>query len=258
MSHASTIHEIDTGDFAVRSVLIQGQRFCLVWDTLTHPRDMIEFAGACAGQQCFVVYSHADWDHVQGTAALGNAVVIGHRECALRFQGEAQQTLAELQAREPDSWEAVRLVPPDITFDRHLDLDLGGLAVSLHSLPGHTPDSIVGFIPEMRILLAGDAVELPCPCVPAGCDLDRWILSLAHWRDRAGVRTIIPSHGPSGGKEILDRAIDYLNGLRQGSPRPLPDDARPMYVKTHEDNLKNCNLSTDAGHAPCVNTTTLN
>lgn len=246
MSHASTIHEIDTGDFSVRSVLVQGKKFSLVFDTLTHPRDMAGFADTCGEQPRFVVYSHADWDHIQGTAALGNALVIGQRECGMRFLGEAQQTLAEFQAKEPDKWEAVRLIPPDITFDRHLDLDLGGLTVSLHALPGHTQDSIVAFIPGMELLLAGDTVELPCPCVPAGCNLDKWVRSLTRWREHAGVRTIIPSHGPSGGKEILDRAIDYLNGLRQGTPCPLPEDAPPFYVKTHEDNLRNCNLCTEA------------
>ena len=89
MSHASSIHEISTGDFSVRSILIQGRRFCLVWDTLTHPRDMAQFAEVAASQQCFVVYSHGDWDHIQGTAALHNPLVIGHRECLMRFQGEA-------------------------------------------------------------------------------------------------------------------------------------------------------------------------
>ena len=240
MSHASTIHEIDAGEFSVRSVLIHGNKFSLVWDTLTHPRDMAGVAEACAGRQCFVVYSHADWDHIQGTAALCDPLVIGHRECARRFQGEARQTLAELQAGAPDKWAQVRLIPPDITFEHRLDLDLGGLAVSLHALPGHTPDSIVAFIPDQGLLLAGDTVELPCPCVPAGCDLDAWIENLERWRNHAGARTVIPSHGPSGGKEILDSAIDYLCGLRQGKPRPIPKDARPMYVQTHADNLKNC------------------
>jgi len=255
MSHASTIHEIDAGDFRVRSVLIHGEKFSLVWDTLTHPSDMARFADACAGRQTLVVYSHADWDHIQGTAALGCPAVIGHTECARRFRQEARQTLAELQAGEPEKWDEVRLIPPDITFTRRLGLDLGGLAVSLHALPGHTPDSIVAFIPTMGLLLAGDAVELPCPCVPADCDLDAWIGGLERLRDNTEVRKVIPSHGPWGGKEVLQRAIDYLAGLRQGIPLPMPDDAAPFYVKTHADNLKNCNLRTDTqperpSHAP--------
>jgi len=255
MSHASTIHEIDAGDFRVRSVLIHGEKFSLVWDTLTLPADMAGVADACAGRQVLVVYSHADWDHIQGTAAFGNPVVIGHSECARRFRDEAGQTLAELQTGEPEKWNEVRLIPPDITFTHRLDLNLGGLAVSLHALPGHTPDSIVAFIPAIGLLLAGDAVELPCPCVPADCDLEAWIGALEHWRDNTKVRKVIPSHGPWGGTEILQRAIDYLIGLRQGIPLPMPDDAAPFYAKTHADNLKNYNLRLDTQpkrpcHAP--------
>ncbi|MBE1423639.1 glyoxylase-like metal-dependent hydrolase (beta-lactamase superfamily II) [Desulfomicrobium macestii] len=244
MSHFSAIHEIDAGDFSVRSVLIRGTRFCLIWDTLTSPRDMASFAQICAGQQCLAVYSHADWDHVQGTAALDNPVVIGHSDCARRFEVEAGQTLADMQAREPGRWDEVKLIPPHITFEGRLDLDLGGLTVQLHSLPGHTPDTLVAFIPEMELLLAGDAVELPLPCVPAGCDLDAWIGELLRWRKHPGACRIIPSHGPMGGKDILDGTIDYLDGLRQGQNRLLPEGLSPFYASTHRDNLSNRGIGT--------------
>ena len=250
MSHASTIHEIDAGDFCVRSVLIHGEKFSLVWDTLTRPADMAGFAQALAGRQCLVAYSHADWDHVQGTAAFGDPMVIGHVECLRRFQEEARQTLAELQAGEPGKWNDVRLFPPDITFTHCLGLDLGGLAVSLHALPGHTPDSIVAFIPATGLLLAGDAVELPCPSVPAECDLEAWIGGLEHWLGHAGVRKVIPSHGPCGGKEILQRTVDYLTALRQGTLPPMPGEASPFYAQTHAANLKNRNLRTNT-QPPC-------
>lgn len=242
MSYASAIHEIDAGEFTVRSLLIQGRRFCLVWDTLTRPEDMDAFMETCDRQQCFVVYSHADWDHIQGTAALRSPLIVAHRECSQRFEGEAQRTLAEMQVRKPGKFDAVQLIPPDITFDRHLDIDLGGISVSLHALPGHTPDSIAAFIPAMKFLLIGDAVELPWPCVPAGCNLDKWIRALTQWREHKGVRTVIPSHGPTGGKELLDQTIAYLDALRRGCPPPLPGNVPPFYAKTYRDNLRNCNV----------------
>jgi len=242
MGHISTIHEADTGEFTVRSVLIQGQRFSLIWDSLTHPRDMENFARACSGQTCFVVYSHADWDHIQGTAALDNRLVIGHRECALRMEAEAMQNLAALRAREPGRWDGVRIVPPDITFDRHLDLNIGDLCVSLHHLPGHTPDAIVGFIPAMKLLLAGDAVELPCPSVPPGCNLGAWIRSLESWRNHAGVRTVLPAHGPSGHRNILDANISYLRSLSRGEPPVMTEELSAFYAKVHRDNLRNFGL----------------
>ncbi len=243
MIQVSTIHEVDTGEFSVRGILIKGRRFSLVWDTLTHPRDMTNFAQACGQQQCFVVYSHADWDHIQGTTALDSRLVIGHRECLRRFETEVPQTLARLQAREPGKWDDVCLVPPDLTFDRHLDLNLGDVHVGLHPLPGHSPDSIVAFIPAMKLLLAGDAVELPCPSVPPGCDLQAWIRRLEGWRDHPGVRRVLPSHGPSGNTDLLDATIAYLQGLRQGKPRPMPHDMTPFYARMHHDNLRNLGLA---------------
>jgi glyoxylase-like metal-dependent hydrolase (beta-lactamase superfamily II) len=244
MSHFSAIHEIDAGEFSVRSVLIRGTRFCLIWDTLTSPRDMTRFAEICTGQQCLVVYSHADWDHVQGTAALSNPIIVGQLNCAHRFKIEARQTLADMQAREPGKWDEVKLIPPHITFKSRLDLDLGGLTIQLHALPGHTPDTLVGFIPEMELLLAGDAVESPLPCVPADCDLDAWIEALVHWRKHEGVSTVIPSHGPMGGKDILDNTIDYLDGLGRGKNRLLPEGLSPFYANTHRDNMKNRSIGT--------------
>ena len=243
MQNAPLIHEVDAGDFSVRSVLIQGSRLCLVWDTLTHPRDMQAFAEACQGRPCLVVYSHADWDHIQGTAALSSPVIVAHGESVKRFEGEVQATLSELRARDPQTWADVRLMPPNMTFATRLDLHLGGVTVELHALPGHTADSIVAFVPETGLLLAGDTVELPCPCVPAGCDLDAWMRELEGWRTHPGLRTVIPSHGPCGGAEIIADTLAYLRGLRLGRPVPIPAEAPPFYMATHRDNLRNCNMT---------------
>lgn len=243
MPTAPLIHEADAGDFSVRSVLIKGSRLCLVWDTLTHPRDMQAFARACQGRPCLVAYSHADWDHIQGTTALPSPVIVAHDESVKRFEGEAQASLSELRARDPLAWADVRLMPPDVTFASRLDLHLGEVTVQLHALPGHTADSIVAFVPETGLLLAGDTVELPCPCVPAGCGLDGWIRQLDEWRAHPGVRTVIPSHGPCGGTEILEDTLAYLRGLRRGRPVPIPADASPFYAATHRDNLRNCNIT---------------
>lgn len=235
------IHEIHTGTFPVRSVLIQGERVHMIWDTLTHPRDLSALP-IDPQKQSLVVYSHADWDHIQGTSAVPDALTIGHRECIRRFEHEAPRTLREFRLKEPGKWDGVRLIPPVITFDQELTLDLGARTVHLHHLPGHTPDSIVAFIPQLQMLLPGDAAELPCPCVPAGCDLDHWIKSLEDWACHHGVRHVVPSHGEIGGKEILLQTAEYLKGLRTGAPLSLPAHADPFYIQTHAENLHHCGL----------------
>ena len=234
------IHEVDAGEFRVRSALIRGARHHLVWDTLTHPDDMAAFAGICEGSPCLVVYSHADWDHIQGTSAFASPLIIAHRESVKRFQTDAPAALADMRAAHPGRWDAVRLMAPDITFDGSLDLDLGGVTVCLRPLPGHTPDSAVAFVPELNLLLAGDTVELPCPCVPRGCDLEAWMEELERWRSDPRVRTVIPSHGPCGDGEVIAQTIAYLDGLRRGSPPTPPADAPPFYAATHLENLRNC------------------
>lgn len=237
------IHEVDTGDFSVRSVLLQGSRLCLVWDTLTHPRDMAAFAEACHGRPCLAAYSHADWDHIQGTGGLASPLIVAHAASVKRFAGEALSTLEELRTANPEAWAEVRLIPPDMTFHSRLDLHLGGLTVELHALPGHTPDSVVAFVPQLRLLLAGDAVELPCPCVPPDCGLDEWMRGLEEWRAHPGVQTVIPSHGPCGGPEIIADTLAYLQALARGRPQPIPVDASAFYASTHRDNVRNCNIT---------------
>ncbi len=232
------LHEITLDEFPVRAALLRGADSCLVWDTLSHPDDMAEILARSAPGPAFIVYSHADWDHVWGTAAFErNTPIIAHRLCRERFTTDAPRTLAEFRRDQPGTWDKVELRPPILTFEHGLDVDLGGLTVQLRHLPGHTPDSIVAFVPELNLLLAGDTVEWPCPCVPAGCDLEAWIAGLRSWRGRPGLR-VVPSHGPEGGAELLDHAIAYLDGLRHGRPTPLPEDMTDFYARTHQDNLR--------------------
>lgn len=241
------MHEIHTGTFPVRSVLIRGERLQLIWDTLTHPQDLAALP-VDPQKMSLVVYSHADWDHIQGTAAIQDALTIGHRACAKRFEHEAPRMLRELALQEPGKWDDVRLISPVITFEQELSLDLGAYTVHLRHLPGHTPDSIVAFIPQLQLLLAGDAAEQPCPCVPARCDLRQWIDALEYWARHTGVRHVVPSHGAIGGTEILTRTADYLKALAAGTPLPLPAQIDQFYIQTHTENLRHCGLAASGLH----------
>ena len=48
-----------------------------------------------AGRRLVVVYSHADWDHVWGTAGLTyrDATIVGHARCLERFDADVPVTL---------------------------------------------------------------------------------------------------------------------------------------------------------------------
>ena len=232
--------QVTLDDYDVRGALMLGAARVVVWDTLSHPRDTRPFEPLIGDRDVVIVYSHADWDHIWGTAGLAHdrARIIGHARCGDRFGSDVPAVRARKRAAEPGRWDEVVLVPPTETFERERSLDLGGMTLVLHHLPGHTPDCLVGFIPERGILLAGDTVETPCPVVPQDSPLAEWVGAL---RSRAGdsrVRTVVPAHGPIGGREILEQNAAYLEGILTGRPIEPRGPLTPFYRATHEQNLR--------------------
>jgi glyoxylase-like metal-dependent hydrolase (beta-lactamase superfamily II) len=227
-------------DYDVRGALILGDERAVVWDTLSRPRDMRPFLPLIGNRELVIVYSHADWDHIWGTAGLDTdgVRIVGHEICRQRFDTDVPVVLADKQKAHPGAWDDVLLVPPTETFEYEWSLDLGGMTLMLRHLPGHTPDCIVGLIPERGILLAGDTVETPCPVVPADSPLPDWIAELRRWADDGRVRRVIPSLGAPGGREIVQQNADYLEGIRIGSPTEPPGPLTGFYRETHQQNVR--------------------
>ena len=232
--------EVSLRDYDVRGALLVGDGRALVWDTLSHPRDMRVYLGLIEGVDLVIAYSHADWDHIWGTAGLPHerTVVVGHRACLERFTADVPATLDERRSAEPGPWDDVRLVAPTQVFDDRHVVELGSMSVIIEHLPGHTPDCCVGFVPERGLLLAGDTAETPFPVVPDGCPLDAWIAGLERWVADDRVQTVVPAHGAIGGRQILLDNIRYLAGLRDGRPVQTVGPLSDFYRDTHEANLR--------------------
>jgi len=235
------VTDVALGDYDVRSVLLVGDTRAVVWDTLSHPRDMSEWPPLIGSRELVVVYSHADWDHIWGTAGLPlgrTTIVTGHRACQARFTADVPRTLRERQQAEPGGWDEVVLIAPDTVFDLETMVDLGSMTLELHHLPGHTADTIVGFVPERGLLLMGDTAETPFPVVPADSPLGAWIGGLERWERDPRVRTVVPAHGPIGGVEILQQNLRYLRALLEGRPLSVAEPLTDFYRKTHETNQR--------------------
>lgn len=225
--------------FDVRGAVIAGSRRIVVWDSLSHPRDMEPVTRTIIKDQpVTVVYSHADWDHAWGTVGLPYQDIIAHQICLERFEQDVPLTLQEKQKLEPAEWDEVVLLAPTQVFQDELSLDLGNVTLHLSHLPGHTRDCIVGLIPEWGVLLAGDTVETPLPILNEGGPLDLWIAGLEAWAEDSRVRTVIPAHGPLGGRELIQRNLKYLKGLRQGQSE-VSGQLTDFYQKVHQANLRN-------------------
>lgn len=234
------IARVALDEYDVRGALLVGDRRALVWDTLSRPRDMAPWLPLIGDRDLVIAYSHADWDHIWGTAGLPHerARIVAHALTRDRFDTDVPLVLEQKQAAEPGAWDEVVIVPPTESFEREWSLDLGGMTLVLHHLPGHTPDCIVGFIPERGALLAGDTVETPCPVVPTDSPLRAWISELRRWADDERVRIVIPAHGPIGGREILRQNIAYLEGILTRHPVEPQGALTDFYRETHLQNVR--------------------
>lgn len=234
------VHEVVSPDFTVRGAVIKGERQAVVWDTLTHPRDVSALGDILGDKPFFVVYSHADWGHCWGTSGFKRPplAVVGHAECRRRFEDDVPETLDSRRIAQPGAWTAVRLTPPNLTFDSRMNLDLGGVTLELHHLPGHTSDCIVAWIPEWGVLLGGDVIETPLPVVNNEPLLGAWLSALEAWAARTDLKRSIPSHGSINGREALDQTVAYLQSLTGDQDFKLPKRLDKFYRETHQKNLQ--------------------
>jgi glyoxylase-like metal-dependent hydrolase (beta-lactamase superfamily II) len=173
----------------------------------------------------WVVNTHAHWDHVWGNAEFDAPRLVPPAEfwahanvpqcfadpqveefkAYLAGQTEWAEKVAELELRAPD-----RLVETAHT------LDLGDRSVELrHFGRGHTDGDLLLWVPDVRVLIAGDAVEESGP-VAYGSDsfpLD-WAGTLdavAEFVD--GDATIVPGHGDAVGIAFLDAQRAYVRAV---------------------------------------------
>ncbi len=228
---------LDT-DLMVCAAIVFGETVSAVVDTLIRPEDMMPVREMLAerGRPILVVNTHADWDHTWGNAAFPDTPIIAHRLCRAAMLTEGKRTLEEKQATEPERFRGVTIVPPTITFSAFMDIDLGGLTLSIHHLPGHTADEAVVHIPEAGVLLAGDAAEWPIPTTDVG-PLGPWADALRRWALRDDVRTVVPSHGPVSDGQLLRDNAQYLDALvTDPDVRWEPPAIMPFYEEAHRKN----------------------
>lgn len=106
----------------------------------------------------------------------------------------------------------VKLRPPDITFDREMNLDLGGVTARLFWLgPAHTRGDELIFVKEDSVLIAGDIVQDKIvPNMPnAESNPKNWIAILSQL-EALKPRFVVPDHGELGDGSLIAKERTYL------------------------------------------------
>jgi glyoxylase-like metal-dependent hydrolase (beta-lactamase superfamily II) len=103
-----------------------------------------------------VVLSHWHLDHVAGTEAFGDCEVIACERTAEHLLANRDAIEAGTSSGPP---KIDPLVLPTRTFAERTTLRIGGTSVELIHLDIHSDDAVVAWLPERRLLLAGDTLE---------------------------------------------------------------------------------------------------
>lgn len=163
-----------------------------------------------------VLNTHHHGDHTFGNAvAAPRATVIAHTHT----RAEMAEKGEGLKHVWPDTdWGDLGDLGrslPTVTFEDRLTVYVDELAVELMYVgPAHSTNDVVVWVPEHRVLFAGDVLMPGCtPFLLAGSILGS-LEAIARLR-ALDPRTVVGGHGPVAGPEALDEAEAYLRWLQE-------------------------------------------
>lgn len=224
---AEGLNWVDDGalGLGIASYAIVSGDEALVYDThvtVDHARFVRATLEAEGVTRFVIVLSHKHLDHIAGTEAFADCEVVATTRTADALAAKKDDIEAGTLAGPPG---IDPLVLPTRTFEERLTLDVGPRRVELIHVDIHSDDAAVLWLPEERILFAGDTLEDSVTYVSEPDGLDRHLAGLEELAALDPDR-ILPNHGDpdviAGGgypKGLIDATRDYLNWLLR-----LPDE----------------------------------
>ncbi|MED0864675.1 MBL fold metallo-hydrolase [Bacillus safensis] len=124
-----------------------------------------------------VVLTHWHWDHIFGLPALPDTVSIASAQTRKEMEklvpfswsdeaidervreGTEIEFCAKAIKEEYQEHRDIQVVLPDVTFDRRVEIDLGGVTCVVQHVGGdHAADSVIVYVKEEKILFLGDCI----------------------------------------------------------------------------------------------------
>ncbi|MFQ5716180.1 MAG: MBL fold metallo-hydrolase [Nitrospinales bacterium] len=124
------------------------------------------------------------------------------------------ELLIMIENSKKDGLEKASITLPNLLYEKKMDMFVGGHHLELiHFGPGRTNGDTVVYLPELRMIVAGDiVVNKQIPFLGHG-HIESWIQVLIEI-EKLNIERVIPGHGDVGGKPILLQTKHYLYALR--------------------------------------------
>lgn len=168
-----------------------------------------------------VIVTHYHADHVYGLQVFkeAGARIVAHEASGEYLNSDTARLRLDASRQELFPWvdENTKLLPPDEPIKGAKKLVVGGVDFELIPVgPSHTPDDLVVWLPQSKVLFAGDLVFRNRIPFVGQADSRQWIESL-NTLLKFPAKVMVPGHGPASTKPNQDMSLtrDYLVYLRQ-------------------------------------------
>jgi glyoxylase-like metal-dependent hydrolase (beta-lactamase superfamily II) len=172
-----------------------------------------------------VIVTHYHADHIYGLQtfkALG-ARIFAHPAAKDYLNSDTARLRLETSRTELAPWvnQDTHLVAPDEWIESDKDLGVGGVLFKIKAVgPAHTPEDLVVYLPQEKVLFAGDLVFRSRIPFVGQADSRHWITALDQLL-AFDAQTVVPGHGPYSREARQDMQLtrDYLVYLRAAMAR---------------------------------------
>ena len=204
--------------------IVVGDRGTLVVDTGLGPRN-----GAIVMKQAeklgkspilYLTTTHFHPEHAMGEQAFPPRTVIirpaVQQDEMNKHAKEMMDLFRGFSAQSKELLQDVKLRAPDITFDKEIKLDLGGVAVRLMWWgPAHTQGDELIFVEQDSVLIPGDIVQDKIvPNMPnADASVKNW-LAILDRLEPLHPRLVLPDHGALGDGSLIAKERAFLLELQ--------------------------------------------
>ncbi len=176
-----------------------------------------------------VVLTHYHADHIYGLQVFKDlgARIVAHGAAREYLTSDTARLRLEASRQELWPWvdEKTRLVPADDWLQTPKILTVGGVRFDIQPVgPSHTAEDLVVYLPQQKILFAGDLVFRNRIPFVGQADSRHWIEAMQSLL-RFDTRWVVPGHGPISNDAKGDMTLtrDYLLYLRQAMGRAAQD-----------------------------------
>lgn len=249
--------------YQTNACLFDGGDFLLIVDPNWLPREVAAIRSFVdehyPHHPQYLLFTHADYDHILGASAFPHAKVIASQRFA--NYPRKKEVLEEIRKFDASLYveRSGALYFPEVTIVIEEDgqqLTLGDFKLTFYLAPGHTAEGIFTIIEEAGIWLAGDylsAVEFPFVYHSSEAYL-KTLTKIDLILQKHPIQLMLPGHGPmakDNTAEILirrDRDRAYLHKLRAGEIGGEPADFEefakeyPFPSALYAEHLKNLEL----------------